>query len=88
MDDLSERTAESKAILAAAGLVYVSDASPGIRRVRQGDKFVYMLGEPCDPARGRGRLDLPQVERAPAGDRTRRPRPQAVSLPSYRAAVP
>ena len=45
MDELSERTAESKAILAAAGLVYVSDASPGIRRVRQGDKFVYMLGD-------------------------------------------
>jgi len=45
VDDLSERTAESKAILAAAGLVYVSDASPGIRRVRQGDKFVYMLGD-------------------------------------------
>ena len=45
MDDLSERTAESKAILAAAGLVYVSDASPGIRRVRHGDKFIYMLGD-------------------------------------------
>jgi len=45
VDELSERTAESKAILAAAGLVYVSDASPGIRRVRQGDKFVYMLGD-------------------------------------------
>ena len=45
MDELSERTAESKAILAAAGLVYVSDASPGIRRVRQRDKFVYMLGD-------------------------------------------
>jgi len=45
VDDLSERTAESRAILAAAGLVYVSDASPGIRRVRQGDKFVYLLGD-------------------------------------------
>jgi DNA topoisomerase IB len=45
VDDLSERTAESKAILAAAGLVYVSDASPGIRRVRHGDKFIYMLGD-------------------------------------------
>ena len=45
MDDLSERTAESKAILAAAGLVYVSDTSPGIRRIRQGDKFAYMLGD-------------------------------------------
>jgi len=45
VDELSERTAESKAILAAAGLVYVSDASPGIRRVRQRDKFVYMLGD-------------------------------------------
>ncbi len=44
MSELSERTAESDAILAAAGLVYVSDASPGIRRIRQGDKFVYMLG--------------------------------------------
>jgi len=45
VDDLSERTAESRAILAAAGLVYVSDANPGIRRVRQGDKFVYLLGD-------------------------------------------
>lgn len=31
-------------MLAAAGLVYVSDGSPGIRRIRQGDKFVYTLG--------------------------------------------
>lgn len=45
MSDASERTAESDAILAAAGLVYVSDASPGIRRIRQPDKFVYMLGD-------------------------------------------
>lgn len=42
MSDQSERTAEADAVLAAAGLVYVSDASAGIRRVRQGDRFVYM----------------------------------------------
>jgi DNA topoisomerase IB len=45
VSELSERTAESDAILAAAGLVYVSDASPGIRRVRQGNEFGYMLGD-------------------------------------------
>jgi DNA topoisomerase IB len=44
MSDQSDRTAESAAVLAAAGLVYVSDTSAGIRRVRRGDKFVYMLG--------------------------------------------
>ncbi len=45
MDDLSERSAESKAILAAAGLVYVSDASARHPAHAQGDKFVYMLGD-------------------------------------------
>jgi DNA topoisomerase IB len=44
MSDQGDRTAESAANLAAAGLVYVSDASVGIRRVRQSDKFIYMLG--------------------------------------------
>jgi DNA topoisomerase IB len=44
VSEQSERTAESDAILAAAGLVYVSDAMAGIRRIRQGDKFVYTRG--------------------------------------------
>lgn len=43
MSDPSERSEQSDAVLAAAGLVYVSDTAPGIRRVRQDDKFVYML---------------------------------------------
>jgi len=42
VSDQSERTSEADAILAAAGLVYVSDASIGIRRVRHGDRFIYM----------------------------------------------
>ncbi len=45
MSEQNERTAESDAILAAAGLVYVSDSSAGIRRVRQGDRFIYMRGD-------------------------------------------
>jgi DNA topoisomerase IB len=45
VSDASERAAASDAILAAAGLVYVSDATAGIRRIRQGDKFVYLLGD-------------------------------------------
>lgn len=45
MSDPSERAAESDAILAAAGLVYVSDGTAGIRRIRQGDRFVYMRGD-------------------------------------------
>ncbi len=45
MSDSTERTAASDAMLAAAGLVYVSDATAGIRRVRQGDKFVYTIGD-------------------------------------------
>ncbi len=44
MNEPNERAAESDAILATVGLVYVSDATVGIRRVRQGDKFVYMRG--------------------------------------------
>jgi DNA topoisomerase I len=42
---LNDRVAESSGIVAAAGLVYVSDAMPGIRRVRTADGFVYMLTE-------------------------------------------
>jgi DNA topoisomerase-1 len=42
---LNDRAAESLDIVAAAGLVYVSDAMPGIRRVRSADGFVYMLTE-------------------------------------------
>jgi DNA topoisomerase IB len=42
---LNDRAAESSGIVATAGLVYVSDAMPGIRRVRTADGFVYMLTE-------------------------------------------
>ena len=45
MSEPSERAAESDAILAAAGLVYVSDGTAGIRRIRQDDKFVYVRGD-------------------------------------------
>ena len=34
---------DSAATVAAAGLIYVSDALPGIRRIRDGDGFVYQL---------------------------------------------
>jgi DNA topoisomerase IB len=37
----SNGVAESN--IADVGLVYVTDAAPGIRRVRQGDAFVYLL---------------------------------------------
>ncbi|MGH8851057.1 MAG: DNA topoisomerase IB [Casimicrobiaceae bacterium] len=43
MSEPNERTVESEAILAAAGLVYVSDVMAGIQRSRQGDQFVYLL---------------------------------------------
>jgi DNA topoisomerase I len=39
----NDRAAESSDIVAAAGLVYVSDAMPGVRRVRTADGFVYTL---------------------------------------------
>jgi DNA topoisomerase IB len=54
VSDPSERAAESDAILVAAGLVYVSDATAGIRRIRQGDKFVYTRGD--EPVTGEGEL--------------------------------
>ena len=38
----SDRSLEAKAAVAAAGLIYVSDVMPGIRRVRDKDGFVYM----------------------------------------------
>ena len=41
--ELNVRAAESSGIVAAAGLVYVSDAMAGIRRVRTADGFVYTL---------------------------------------------
>jgi DNA topoisomerase IB len=45
MSEQNERSATSAATLAAAGLVYVSDATAGIRRVRKADQFVYVLGD-------------------------------------------
>jgi hypothetical protein len=41
--ELNDRAAESSGIVAAAGLVYVSDAMAGIRRVRTAHGFVYTL---------------------------------------------
>lgn len=38
----SETTAEAAEMAAAAGLIYVSDAEPGIRRRRKGRRFVYV----------------------------------------------
>jgi len=38
----SEATVEAAAMAAAAGLIYVSDAEPGIRRRRKGRRFVYV----------------------------------------------
>ncbi|HEY2864436.1 MAG TPA: DNA topoisomerase IB [Casimicrobiaceae bacterium] len=45
MSEQNERNATSAAILAAVGLVYVSDAVAGIRRVRKADQFIYLLGD-------------------------------------------
>jgi DNA topoisomerase I len=41
--EVNDRAAESSSIVAAAGLVYVSDTMAGIRRVRTADGFVYTL---------------------------------------------
>jgi len=43
MTQRSELVEESAATVAAAGLVYVTDSIPGIRRVREGDGFAYYL---------------------------------------------
>lgn len=45
MSEQNDRSATSAATLAAAGLVYVSDATTGIRRIRKADQFVYLLGD-------------------------------------------
>src|SRR5206468_13110257 len=37
----SDVVAEAVEMAAAAGLVYVSDAQPGIRRERNGEQFIY-----------------------------------------------
>ena len=42
VQDSCDHATQSEAA-AAAGLVYVSDSMPGIRRVRRGDKFAYRL---------------------------------------------
>ena len=79
-----------------AGLVWVSDAEPGYRRVKRGDRFDYLdtagkrirdeavlarIRKLAIPPAYERRLDLPDAERPPAGDRARRARPQAVPLP-------
>ena len=43
--ELNDRAVESSGIVAAAGLVYVADTMPGVRRVRTADGFVYMLSD-------------------------------------------
>jgi len=43
MLERSERAGDSGNAVAAAGLVYVSDARPGLRRMRRRGKFVYLL---------------------------------------------
>jgi DNA topoisomerase I len=43
MANTSDSLANPEAAADAAGLIYVSDASPGIRRVREGTSFVYLL---------------------------------------------
>lgn len=77
-----------------AGLTYVTDEEPGITRRRAGKGFVYRDVKGCritdagELARLR-RLAIPPAwtcvwkrELAPTGDRARRLRPQAASLPS------
>ncbi len=79
----------------AAGLRYTDDQRPGIRRRRSGRGFAYARpdgshgprrGHPVsppeagDPARLDRCLDLPRPGRAPPGDRSGRPRSQAVPL--------
>ena len=79
-----------------AGLRYATDEVPGFSRRRRGKGFSYLdrdgnvIRDPevvdadpldRDPARLDRRLDLPLAERPPAGDRPRRTRAQAASLP-------
>ncbi len=79
----------------AAGLRYVTDDEPGIRRRKRGKGFTYLDPQKADgqgredpgahpqaghPAGLDGRLDLPPAQRPPAGHRPRRPRAQAVPL--------
>lgn len=52
MSAASDPSVEAKAAVAAAGLIYVSDAMPGIRRVRDNGGFIYMAPNKrriCDP---------------------------------------
>ena len=42
VESVSEVMAEAAEMAVAAGLVYVSDSDPGIRRLRQGDDFAYI----------------------------------------------
>ena len=78
-----------------SGLLYVSDDRPGIRRIRKGDGFVYRHAD-GKPVRNAAELErirklaippayedvwiCPHPQRASAGHRSRRSRPQAVSL--------
>ena len=41
-ENTSDVTAEAIEMATAAGLVYVSDVDPGIRREREGEQFVYV----------------------------------------------
>ncbi len=87
-------TDEQAQLLKVVGLTYVSDAEPGISRLRRGKGFAYRHpdgtlvtdDEVRERIRGLGlppptkRLDLPDGQRPPAGDRLRCARAQAISL--------
>src|ERR1043165_2913334 len=40
---IAESLGDAAEMAAAAGLVYVSDSDPGIRRLRKGSKFAYVM---------------------------------------------
>jgi DNA topoisomerase-1 len=60
MLERSELAGDSGNAVAAAGLVYVSDALPGLRRVHRRGKFVYLFP---DGARVRDEAELQRIAR-------------------------
>src|SRR5580692_10818850 len=83
--------AEAAQMAIEAGLVYVSDAEPGIRRLRAGKGFRYLTPENRRLAAAKElkriaslprRVDFHGSARPSAGDRTRCARPQAIPLSS------
>ena len=62
-------------------LYFLSLAIANVAAVQLGTAAVALYQrEARDPARVDRRVDLPRSERPPAGNRTRRPRPEAISL--------